>query len=90
MISPALTDDEIVDLIARKVGCERPKLRRQMAMGELDLSLEEYFAVLVEIEDRFDIDIDDLIAVDCATLGGLIDRFKASVSRRSPRPLVYI
>ncbi len=89
MIAPALTDDEVVDLIARKVAIERPKLRRPMAMCELDLSLEEYFAVLVEIEDRFDIDIDDLIAVDCPTLGGLIDRFKASVSKRGPRPLRY-
>ncbi len=79
MIAAPLTDDEVVDLIARKAGLERRALRRPTPMCDLQLSLEEYFAVVVEIEDRFDVDIDDLVAVDCATLGGLIDRLKARV-----------
>jgi acyl carrier protein len=49
-------------------------------MCELDLSLEEYFAVVAEIEDRYDVEIDDLVAVDCATLGGLIDRLRDQVA----------
>lgn len=84
MIAATLTDEEVIDLIACKAGWERMRLRRPMAFGDLQLSLEEYFAVVVELEDRFHVEIDDLVAVDCATLGGLIDRLKASVVHWAP------
>ena len=79
MTAAAMTEDDVVDLIARKAGLNRPALGRPMALCDLRLSLEAYFAIVAEIEDRFDIEIDDLVAVDCATLGGLVDRLLAHV-----------
>jgi hypothetical protein len=85
-----LTDGDIACLIASKAGLARPMLQRSTRICDLRLPLEAYYAVLVAIEDHFDIAIDDLVGVDCATLGELMDRLKDRVARsRAPgRPLM--
>jgi len=80
MPAPLLTDNDVIDLIARKAGFAPGALRRPTRICELGLRLDAYMAVLVEIEDRFDIEIDDLVGADCVTLGGLVDCLKARVA----------
>jgi hypothetical protein len=75
-----LTDDDVANLIASKAGLARYVLQRPTRICDLGLRLEAYMAVLAEIEDRFDVEIDDLVGVDCATLGALMDRLKDSVA----------
>jgi hypothetical protein len=76
-----LTDDDVANLIASKAGLARYVLQRPTRICDLRLPLEAYEAVLVEIEDHFDVEIDDLVGADCATLGALMDRLKARVAR---------
>lgn len=76
-----LTDGDIAYLISSKTGLPRSKLHRATRICNLQLSLEEYAAVLVAIEDHFDIEIDDLVGVGCDTLGALMDRLKDRVAR---------
>ncbi|MBC7666916.1 hypothetical protein [Caulobacter sp. DWR2-3-1b2] len=79
-----LTDDDIANLISSKTG--RYGLQRPTRICDLGLPLEAYMAVLVEIEDHFHVEIDDLVGADCATLGALMDRLKARVSPPSSLP----
>jgi len=76
-----LTDGDVAHLISSHAGLARSKLHRTTRICDLQLSLEEYAAVLVAIEDRFDIEIDDLVGADCDTLGALMDRLKDRVAR---------
>jgi len=76
-----LTDGDVFHLISSSTGLDRSALCRATKICDLQLSLEEYAAVLVAIEDHFDIEIDDLVGADCATLGALIDRLKDRVAR---------
>jgi hypothetical protein len=82
-----LTDNDVANLISSKAGLARYVLQRPTRICDLVLSLDAYAAVLVEIEDHFDIEIDDLVGVDCVTLGALMDRLKARVAcpTRLPR-----
>ncbi len=80
MTDVLLSDHDVIDLIARKTGLTANALQRPTKISELGLRLEAYMAVLVEIEDRFDVEIDDLVGADCVTLGGLVDCLKARVS----------
>jgi hypothetical protein len=81
-----LTDDDIASLISSKAGLARYVLQRPSRICDLRLPLEAYQAVLVEIEDHFDIEIDDLVGADCNTLGALMDRLKARVAYPAPLP----
>jgi hypothetical protein len=76
-----LTDGDVTYLLSSKASLARSTLRRTTSICDLQLSLEEYAAVLVAIEDHFDIEIDDLVGADCATLGALMDRLKDRVAR---------
>ncbi|CAN5541370.1 hypothetical protein BH10PSE4_BH10PSE4_32630 [soil metagenome] len=80
MIDALLTDDDVARLIASKSGLARYVLQRPTRLCDLALRLDAYMAVLVAIEDRFDVEIDDLVGADCATLGALMDRLKARVA----------
>jgi hypothetical protein len=79
-----LTDGDVAYLISSKADLVRSKLHRSTKICDLQLPLEAYYAVLVAIEDHFDIEIDDLVGADCDTLGALMDRLKdrAAGSRR--------
>jgi hypothetical protein len=81
-----LTDGDVAYLISSNAGLARSKLHRTTGVCDLQLSLEEYAAVLVAIEDHFDIEIDDLVGADCDTLGALMDRLKDRVAG-SRRPV---
>jgi hypothetical protein len=76
-----LTDGDVACLISGNAGLARSKLHRTTRICDLQLPLEAYYAVLVAIEDHFDIEIDDLVGADCATLGALMDRLKDRVPR---------
>lgn len=76
-----LTDGDVACLLSREAGLPRSMLHRTTRFRDLRLSLEAYYAVLVAIEDHFDLDIDDLVGADCATLGELMDRLKDRVAR---------
>ena len=75
-----LTDEDVAKLISTKAGLARYVLQRPTRICDLRLPLEAYEAVLVEIEDHFNIEIDDLVGADCDTLGALMDRLKARVA----------
>ncbi len=81
-----LTDDDVANLISSKAGLARYMLQRPIRICDLDLPLDAYMAVLVEIEDHFHVEIDDLVGADCATLGALMDRLKARVTRPADLP----
>lgn len=81
-----LIDGDVAYLICRHAGLSRSKLHRTTRICDLQLSWEEYAAVLVAIEDHFDIEIDDLVGADCDTLGALMDRLKDRVAG-SRRPV---
>ena len=81
-----LTDDDVANLIASKAGLARYGLQRPTRICDLGLRLDAYMAVLVEIEDHFDVEIDDLVGADCATLGALMDQLKARVAAPSMLP----
>ncbi|WP_165186670.1 hypothetical protein [Caulobacter soli] len=81
-----LTDDDVANLIASKAGLARYMLQRPARLCDLNLRLDAYMAVLVEIEDHFHIEIDDLVGADCATLGALMDRLKARVAHPAVLP----
>lgn len=81
-----LTDGDVAHLISAKAGLARSTLHRATRICDLQLPLEAYYAVLVAIEDHFDIEIDDLVGADCDTLGALMDRLKDRVAR-SRRPV---
>ncbi len=81
-----LTDDDIANLISSKAGLADYVLRRPTPICDLRLPLEAYMAVLVEIEDHFHVEIDDLVGADCVTLGALMDRLKARVAPPSLLP----
>ncbi|OYW25732.1 MAG: hypothetical protein B7Z44_18180 [Caulobacter sp. 12-67-6] len=84
MIDALLTDDDIASLIASKSGLARSVLQRSIC--DLGLRLDAYMAVLVAIEDRFDVEIDDLVGADCATLGALMDCLKARIVEQAAPP----
>ena len=81
-----LTDDDVADLISNKAGLARYVLQRPTRICDLGLRLDAYMAVLVEIEDHFDVEIDDLVGADCITLGALMDRLKARVAHPAVLP----
>jgi hypothetical protein len=81
-----LTDDDVANLISTKAGLARYMLQRPTRICDLRLPLEAYEAVLVEIEDHFHVEIDDLVGADCVTLGALMDRLKARVARPASLP----
>lgn len=86
MTDTLLTDDDVASLIASKSGLARYVLQRPTRICDLGLRLDAYMAVLVAIEDRFDVEIDDLVGADCATLGALMDRLKARVALPTDLP----
>lgn len=81
-----LTDGDVARLVSSNTGLAPSLLHRTTRICDLQLSLDEYAAVLVAIEDHFDIEIDDLVGAGCDTLGALMDRLKDRVAR-SRRPL---
>jgi len=79
-----LSEDELAALIAREAGLDRDQLVRDALIGDLDLDLDAYRAVLVILEDRYDVEIHDLACADCRTLGDLMDRLRRyTVSHRT-------
>lgn len=84
-----LTDGDVACLVSRHAGLAQSMLDRTTRICDLQLSAEEYGALLVAIEDHFDIEIDDLVGADCATLGALMDRLKDRVAR-SRRLIVWL
>ncbi len=83
---PFLTDEDVANLISSKAGLARYLLQRPARICDLRLPLEAYEAVLVEIEDHFHVEIDDLVGADCDTLGALMDRLKARVAHPAALP----
>ncbi|CAN5452158.1 hypothetical protein BH10PSE4_BH10PSE4_46190 [soil metagenome] len=83
---PFLTDDDVANLISSKAGLARYVLQRPTRICDLGLPLEAYMAVLVEIEDHFHVEIDDLVGADCTTLGALMDRLKARIGSPAGLP----
>lgn len=81
-----LTDDDVASLISSKAGLAPYRLQRPTPICDLGLKLDAYIAVLVEIEDHFGVEIDDLVGADCATLGALMDRLKARVAPPADLP----
>lgn len=86
MTDTLLTDDDVASLIACKSGLAPYVLQRPTRICDLGLRLDAYMAVLAAIEDRFDVEIDDLVGADCATLGALMDRLKARVAHPTALP----
>lgn len=81
MAQNELSEDELANLIACKAGLERHQLERGAQVDDLGLGLEAYMAVLVVLEDRYDVEIHDLACADCRTLGDLMDRLRGCTLR---------
>lgn len=85
MAQDELSEDELAALIARESGLDRDQLVRGALIGDLDLDPDAYRAVLVILEDRYDVEIHDLACADCRTLGELMDRLRrCTVSHSDP------
>lgn len=67
------TTEVALDIIARISGADRGSLRpEQELVADLNLDSAKALELLVELEDRFDIEIDDEDATRLNTVGGIL------------------
>lgn len=67
------TTEVALDIIARISGADRGSLRpEQELVADLNLDSAKALELLVELEDRFNIEIDDEDATRLNTVGGIL------------------
>jgi acyl carrier protein len=68
-----VTEDEILDLIAKEAIVDREKLTREAGLAEVGIASLDVISVIFEIEERFGIALDEHdIPVD-AKVGDIVD-----------------
>jgi acyl carrier protein len=71
------TDDELFDIIAKEALVDRAILNREAALEDLGIASLDVISVLFEVEERFNILVEESELTDCKTLGQLMDKLKA-------------
>lgn len=70
-------DDELFEVIAQEALVDREKLSRDAKLEDLGIASLDVISILFEVEERFDIHVEEDELKDCVTLGDLMDKVKA-------------
>lgn len=70
-------DDELFEVIAQEALVDRDKLSRDAKLEDLGIASLDVISILFEVEERFEIHVEEDELKDCVTLGDLMDKVKA-------------
>jgi acyl carrier protein len=74
-----ISDDEVLDLIAKEALLDRDKLRRDLPLKDVGIASLDVISILFEVEDRYGVHVEEGDFADCGTLGAFVDILKSRV-----------
>ena len=72
----AMSDEEILALVAQESGLPRERLDMDARLGTLDISSIDMVSLLFEVEDRYGVEIEPEQVTPEMTLGELVNRIR--------------
>lgn len=72
----AMSDEEILALVAQESGLPRDRLDMDARLGTLDISSIDLVSLLFEVEDRYGVEIEPEQVTPEMTLGELVNRIR--------------
>ena len=72
----AVSDEEILALVAQESGLPRERLDMDARLGTLDISSIDMVSLLFEVEDRYGVEIEPEQVTPEMTLGELVNRIR--------------
>lgn len=75
-----VTQDELMDIIAKEALVERSKLTREATLDELGIASIDLISLIFELEERFGLTLEDDELPTDSNLGGVIDYILARLN----------
>ncbi|WP_232468748.1 acyl carrier protein [Croceicoccus marinus] len=72
----AMSDEEIMAMVAQESGLPRARLDMDARLGTLDISSIDMVSLLFEVEDRYGVEIEPEQVTPEMTLGELVNRIR--------------
>ena len=77
----AVTDDELIDLIAGEALIERDLLTRDATLADIGLDSVGVVSVIFAVEEKYGVEISEDAFADTANLGQFLDTLKAIITK---------
>lgn len=77
---PALTPDDVLDLVAEEAPVERSALNRDATLESLSIASLDLISVLFALEDRFGVVVEQSDVEHVQTLGEFVDAVMAKAA----------
>jgi acyl carrier protein len=77
----AVTDDDLIDLIAEEALIERDLLTREATLADVGLDSVGVVSVIFAVEEKYGVEISEDAFVDTANLGQFLDALKAIIAK---------
>jgi acyl carrier protein len=77
----AVTDDELIDLIAAEALIERDVLTREATLADVGLDSVGVVSVIFAVEEKYSVEISEDAFADTANLGQFLDKLKAIIAK---------
>jgi acyl carrier protein len=72
--------NDLFDLVAREGQIARASLRPELSLQDSGLASVDLIRIVLAIEDRFMVEIDDTAVACCGTLGDFADLLQARIA----------
>ena len=82
----SLTEDALLDLIAKEALVERDKLVRDAALADLGVSSLDLITLLFELEERYNVVVEEAELEPMTTVGELADFLVARINGATVTP----
>lgn len=77
----AVTDDELIDLIAGEALIDRELLARRATLADIGLDSVGVVSVIFAVEEKYGVEIQEDAFADTANLGQFLDTLKAIIAK---------
>lgn len=75
-----MTDDELLDIFASEALVDRASLVREASLADIGISSLDLMSVLFEVEEKFNVRVEEADLENCKNLGDVLDYLKARVN----------
>ena len=78
-------ESDLIDLIAEQSLTERDKLTREATLQSIGIDSVDVVSVAFELEEKYEIQIEDKEFAACETLGQLLDLIQNKITKKAEK-----
>ena len=75
-----MTDDELLDIFASEALVDRASLVREASLADIGISSLDLMSVLFEVEEKYNVRVDEADLENCKNLGDVLDYLKSRIN----------